>query len=141
MFEKSYEQRLAVWHDFRESLELSNDPIQDVIDFYYHAPRVSIHTDPYDDNTWPTPWELIKENQYCRFCLLLGMCYTLQLTERLNGKTFEIHIVHDDNNSDTLFLLFVGDTCIGYDYDTPVPVSELPKDLHFETSYVMPALQ
>lgn len=141
MFEKKYESRLVLWHEFREYLETAEDPFRSVIDFYKSAPLVSIQTDPYDQSTWPAPWEILRENLYCEFVKLLAICYTLQLTERLNGETFGIHIVRDDNNSDTLFLLFVGDTCIGYDYDTPVPVSELPKDLHFETSYVMPALQ
>jgi len=141
MFDKKYESRLVLWHEFREYLESADNPLQSVIDFYRAAPLVNIQTDPYDRSIWPSPWEILRENLYCEFVKLLAICYTVQLTERFNQESFEIHIVRDDNNSDTLFLLFVGDTCIGYDYDTPVPVSDLPKDLHFEMSYTMPALQ
>lgn len=140
MFEKSYEQRIAVWHDFRESLELSNDPIQDVIDFYCRAPRVSIHTDPYDTTTWPTPWELINENQYCEFCLLLGMCYTLQLTERFKDSIFEIHIAIDQTNHETLYLLCVDELVIGWN-DGYTHRQNISDAIVAQNIYAMPALQ
>ena len=65
MFDKNYDQRLVAWSHFRKSLESSNDPFKDTLDFYNKAPTVSIHTDPYDKTTWPTPWELLQENMYC----------------------------------------------------------------------------
>ena len=90
MFSFNYEQRLATWSKFREQLETSKDPLQDVIDFYKHCPQVSRHTDPYDPEVWPNPWELIHENEYCDYCIILAMCYTLQLTERFSQSKFEI---------------------------------------------------
>ena len=62
MFDKSYEQRLLIWRELREGLEVSKDPIQDTIDFYNQAPTCLIAADPYTPSTWPDPWELIKEN-------------------------------------------------------------------------------
>ena len=141
MFDKNYESRLVLWHEFREYIETSQNPIQDAIEFYRTAPLVSIQTDPYDRSTWPDPWEILRENLYCDFVKLLAICYTLQLTERFNGTECEIHIVRDDANSDTLFLLFIGDICVGYDYDKTVPVSDLPENLYFENSYLMPSLR
>ena len=82
---KKYEDRLASWSDFRKVLETSKDPVQEAISYYDNAPRVSINTDPWDQKTWPTPWELVAENQYCNFCILLVMCYSLQLTKRFTG--------------------------------------------------------
>ena len=84
MFDKTYEDRLLAWSKFRQGLETSTDPIQDVIDNYNTAPTVSIHTDPWNQDSWPSPWQLILENQYCEFSRVLGMCYSLQLTERFN---------------------------------------------------------
>ena len=107
MFEKNNDQRLQEWSEFRNTLEASSNPIQDTIDFYSQAPTVSIHTDPWDETTWPTPWELVQENQYCDFCIVLGCCYSLQLTERFSGTDFEIHIIIDSKNSATHYLLHV----------------------------------
>ena len=125
MFDKSYEDRLAVWREFREDLETTFDPLQKVIDFYNQAPRVSIHTDPWDENTWPSPWELINENQYCDFTRVLGMCYSLQLTERFKHSKFEIHI-STENNLGYLYLLFIDNFVIGWDDNSYVKKDDLP---------------
>ena len=90
MFDKNYEERLSNWQVFRSNLNTSSDALLDVIRFYQQAPIVSIHTDPYNEETWPSPWELLYENQYCSFCKILGMCYSLQLTESFKDKEFEI---------------------------------------------------
>lgn len=140
MFDKKYEDRLLLWRQFRESLETSDHPLQDVVDYYLAAPLVSIQTDPYDNTKWPTPWEIIKENNYCDFVKILAISYTLQLCERFIGEDFEINIVRDNKRSSTEYLLFVGDMCIGYDRQHVVPRTKLPNHLILDTSYKMPSL-
>lgn len=135
-----YEDRLASWQEFRESLETVDNPLQSVLDYYDQAPRVSINTDPWDNATWPDPWELIHENQYCTFCTVLGMCYSLQLTERFNDSNFEIHIGIDRKKSRTVFLLMIDDIVIGWN-EGLVNKLELPKTLQIEKIYSMPLLQ
>jgi hypothetical protein len=140
MFDKKYEDRLASWRNFRNTLETSNNPIQDVIDFYKSAPYTRMNADPYSKETWPGPWELLDENLYCDYCKILGICYTLQLTDRFIGKTFEIHIGVDDKNSQTFYLLKIDKWIIGYDTDTFVTVNDLPNSLYSQEVYVMPPL-
>lgn len=140
MFDKRYEDRLLLWREFRKSLETSEDPLQDVVSFYSSAPLVSIQTDPYSQDNWPNPWEIIKENNYCAFVKILAISYTLQLCERFIGTRFEINIVRDNNRSSTEYLLFVDDICIGYDQQHVVPQTELPKHLILEISYVLPSI-
>lgn len=135
MFEKSYEDRLVLWKEFRESLETTKNPFQDVIDFYNQSPKVSIHTDPYDRSCWPTPWELLEENQYCDFCRVLGMAYSLQLTDRFKESCFEIHIVIDNENSDTYYCLSIDDIVIGYTHDTYTSKKNLPANLQYQNTY------
>ena len=131
----SFETRTKQWRDFRQSLEQEQDPIQATIDWYNQAPEVSIHTDPYDRSTWPNPWELVKENQYCEFCKLLGIAYTLQLTDRFSSERLEIHIQRSDKTSQTFYLLFVGDRVVGYQGDTHVAKTELPSHLLLQQRY------
>ena len=100
-----YEDRLLEWAEFRQSLEKDEYPFQKVVDFYNRIPRCSINTDPWNKKIWPGPWELVYENQYCNFCIILGMCYTLQLTERFKGEVFEIHIAKDNKNSSLHYYL------------------------------------
>lgn len=140
MFEKKYEDRLAAWRDFRETLENHPDPLQAVMDFYDRAPRVSIQTDPWDQSTWPTPWELVNENQYCDFARVLGMCYSLQLTDRFKGSRFEIHIGIDTSSSSLMYLLFIDDQIIGLG-ESYVYRSELPETFVSQKIYPMPSIQ
>ena len=137
MFDLKYEDRLLAWSCLRQDLETSDDPFQKLIDFYSHAPRVSIHTDPYEKTTWPGPWELVEENQYCDFCIVLGMCYSLQLTDRFSGSNFEIHIGVDDKNSSTCYLLYIDKSVILGWNNTCTSVENLPKTLKSQTIYTM----
>lgn len=141
MFDKKYEQRLSCWSNFREKLESSDTPIQDTLEFYNKAPTVSIHTDPWDNKTWPTPWELVKENQYCDFCRVLGLCYSLQLTERFSRSKFEIHIVIDNKNSATHYLLYLDDLVVNHANGEQFHANKLPTFYETKKIYSMDALQ
>jgi len=126
MFDKTYVERLRVWRDFRNYLETSKHPIQDTIDFWNDAPLYAIATDPYDEDSWPDPWTMILNNEYCNFVKILGIFYTLQLTDRFTNSRFEIHIVLDKKESDMKYLLFVDNQAIGYYYDRSIDTKELP---------------
>ena len=131
MFDKKYEERLQLWHDFRSQLETSLDPIQDTIEFYKTAPLNSIAADAWTQDSWPNPWELLEENNYCAFVKILAICYTLQLTDVLSQVNYEIHITQDPKTSTTYYLLYVGDRVIGFHGDIHVAKDTLPKSLAF----------
>ena len=134
MFNQTYEQRLSAWNKFRKNLEDSTDPIKDVMEFYAKTPTVSIATDPYDKSMWPSPWELILENQYDEFCIVLGMCYSLQLTDRFKGSTLEIHIGIDKDKSRTYYLLKVENYILDryeiYSKTGHLPTGFMPQMVH-----------
>ena len=139
MFEKKYEDRLVVWREFRNGLETASDPIQETIDFYNRAPKCVFAADPFTPSSWPDPWELLEENNYCSFVKILAICYTLQLTDVLSRASYEIHITRDYKNSETYYLLYVDNKVIGFDADTYVQRNKLPKTLRSELMHVLPA--
>jgi len=141
MFDKKFEERMLFWRRFREDLETSRNPFQDVIEFYNRAPRTRLCADPWDQSTWPDPWELLNENQYCEFGIVLGMCYSLQLTDRFKGSKFEIHISTNNEISESYYLLYVDNNVLGLEYDTVVPKEDLPDALYSQRIYPMLALQ
>jgi len=142
MFDKNFEDRLVTWAAFRQELESHPEPFQAVIDYYNKAPLVSIYTDPWDKTTWPDPWQLVEENKYCEFGIVLGMCYSLQLTERFKHSKFEIHICIDRANSDLLYLLIIDDEhVLGYDRYETVTKDQLPETLEPQQTYAMPPIQ
>jgi hypothetical protein len=140
MFDKKYEDRLALWREFRSELETATDPIQEAIDFYNRAPSCKIAADPFTPSTWPTAWELLEENNYCAFVKILAICYTLQLTDVLSQGNYEIHITHDNKKSSTYYLLYVGDRVIGYEENTHVHKNEIPNSIISYHEYPMPPL-
>ena len=141
MFDKQFEERMSLWREFRKTLETTADPIQDTIDFYNRAPMCSIAADPFTPSTWPDPWELLQENNYCPFVKILAICYTLQLTDVLSQATYEIHITRDNENSETYYLLYVNDIVIGFNGDTHVHRSKLPATLRSELVHSPPPQQ
>jgi hypothetical protein len=140
MFDKTYEIRLQEWSDFRATLETAEDPIQLAVNKYAQAPTVSIQADPWDQDTWPTPWELVLENQYCEFCKILGICYSLQLTDRFSASHFEIHIEVDREKGKNYYLLFVDEYVVGYHEDKWAHKTNLPSTLDSQTVYPMHSL-
>jgi hypothetical protein len=141
MFELTYEQRLASWRNLRDCVETAQDPIQEVIDFYSKAPLHTIAADPYTPSTWPDPWELLEENNYCAFVKILAICYTLQLTDVLSQASYMIHIVQDKKKSATHYLLHINNRVVGFKEDTHVHAEELPPGLHSLYEYRLPNIQ
>ena len=116
-------------------LALSKVFFPNFIDFYSKAPLHTIAADPYTPSTWPDPWELLEENNYCAFVKILAICYTLQLTDVLSHGTYEIHITRDNENSETYYLLFVDDIVIGFNGEKYVKKNELPTTLRSELQH------
>jgi hypothetical protein len=81
LFLLDYNTRLREWHRLREHLQESD--LQticiEVDKFWQKAPLVNHYLHPADTPDWPTPWELISDNDYCLYARGLGMIYTLML--------------------------------------------------------------
>ena len=115
MFDKKFEDRMSLWREFRDMLEVCDDPIQTAIDFYNQAPATTLAIDPYTQSTWPNPWQLLEENVYCEFVKILAICYSLQLTDRFSKAKVEIHISKDINKDVNMYLVYLdGSIVLGY---------------------------
>lgn len=117
---------LDEWFRFRQQLEASSSPLDDTHNFFSRFPIIKVYTDPYDRSTWPTPWELIHENQYCPFNKVLAVCYTLQLTTKYQISQPTITITIDKNNKTVYYLLFIDDKVYGYDSNGWISAKNLP---------------
>lgn len=143
MFDQSFEDRLAAWKNFRDNIDESDDPLQSVIDFFSDAPLVNIAADPYDQSSWPTPWELIQENIYCKFVKTLAICYTLQLTKLFFDSEFVIKILKDKERKTTEYVLIIDNhAIIGLEdyHNTYTSIENIPTSARSEIMFDMPAL-
>jgi len=113
MFSEVFEERLRHWRSLREKLQYSDTPFEEVLRAYSLAPRIHDKSvDMWDQKTWPGPWQLIYKNGYTDTCIICGICYTLQLTERFSKSQFEIHISTDNKTKETFMLLAVDEEVI-----------------------------
>jgi hypothetical protein len=83
--------RLTEWKEFRDRLENSNRPLEDVAEFWSHAPFVNRYLNPNSPDQWPDPWHLVLDNHYDDLAIALGMLYTIKLTQRFMKTKCEIH--------------------------------------------------
>lgn len=132
--------RLLSWKNLREKLEQSDNPLEEVTNYFLNLPKVKFYTDPYDQSTWPTPWELIDENEYCQFNIILGICYTLQLTERFKNIQPKINVAIDKINKTVYYMLLLDDKVYGYSPDEWIYIDDLPKTLKVQKNYTMKPL-
>jgi len=137
--EKQSEERFIQWINLRNHLETSNDPLTEVSEFFQRLPKTKIYTDPYDQATWPTAWELINENIFCPFNRILGVCYTLQLCDKFNSVTATINISIDNETKIVYYLLNFNDMVYGF-IDGWIPADQLPGSLSVVKSYTMPPI-
>ena len=90
MFELHNTDRLTEWKHFRDSLEHSETPFQDLAELWSRAPFVNKYLNPTNPLSWPDPWKLILDGKFDDLAISLGMLYTIKLTERFKSSHCEI---------------------------------------------------
>jgi hypothetical protein len=107
--------RLTEWKKFRDSLESSQDPFMDVAEFWATAPFVSHYLNPQTPQTWPDPWKLLIDGTFDDLAIVLGMLYTLKLTERFKDSLCEI-CEFNDNDEKRYFLIVDNSSILNFEY-------------------------
>ncbi len=110
VFQLNYDTRLQYWYNLRQTLQ--NSDIQtkcvEIDKWWQHAPLVTHYLHPHEIESWPGPWELINDNEYCHLARGLGMTYTLLLL----GITDIDFCLGKDDNSEDVVLIMVHDTYV-----------------------------
>lgn len=107
MFDLQGVDRLTEWKKFRDQIENSNDPLLDVAEFWSRAPFVNPFLNPELPAKWPDPWHLILDNRLDNLAIVLGMLYTLKLTNRFMDTPCEIHKSISGDIKDPVYYLIV----------------------------------
>jgi hypothetical protein len=130
VFDLNETNKLQRWKDFRNSLEASSTAFEDVAQFWGKAPFVSNYLDPFDSKSWPDPWQLILNNKFDDLGIALGMCYTLQLTERFKDNKFEIHMSMSQLKRDWRYVLLIDDnTVLNWNFGSVANFNEINSNL------------
>lgn len=128
MFNLPVDTRLSCWSDHRQQLENSENPLQEVWDFWRSTPFVPFNhnINQYNKTSWPTPWEIIVDNQYDDFTKSLMIAWTIKLTKKYNKSDVFIKSLVDEQNKRMYNVVYVDDIAINYNDEGPVDSTIIP---------------
>ena len=135
MFNQAVDDRLTEWANHRRKLDEVNDPLQEVWDFWHLAPFTphNRNVDPYYQQSWPSPWEIIEENKYDDFTKALMIGWTLKLTKKYQSSKIELRTLVDSARTRQYNLLYIDDNwVINYSDNGPILLPEVPDSFRLE---------
>ena len=135
MFNQTVESRLTEWANHRRQLDEAEDPLQEVWDFWHQAPFTphNKNVDPYYQQSWPSPWEIIVDNKYDDFTKALMIGWTLKLTKKYQNSKIELRTLVDSACTRQYNLLYVDDNwVINYSDNGPISIPEVPDSFRLE---------
>lgn len=73
--------RLAAWREWREHLSKfpPDQQLEQIAHWWKFVPLVNKSIDQWREETWPTPWELVGQGEFCVNGQGLGIFYTMVL--------------------------------------------------------------
>jgi hypothetical protein len=83
--------------------------VKETQDFWSSCPFTPFYLDPTEPNNWPSPWDLIVENYYCDLAKVLGIVYTLYLTDHKSNLNPQIRTYLDKNTRYTYHIAYLCD--------------------------------
>lgn len=140
MFDTHGVDRLTEWKRFRDRLETSPNPLEDLAEFWSRAPFVNSYLDENNPTKWPDPWHLVLDERLDDLAIALGMLYTLKLTQRFMDSDCEIHMSMLPDKTNCYFLLVDNKYALNYRYKEVVDASEL-KDIKTNKLYPSSSLK
>ena len=104
VFILNYETRLKSWVDLRNKISSLSDleQVVEIDKFWQRVPLENHYLHPDFIKDWPTPWQLISDNNYCYYARALGIIYSLLL---LGKKSIELVEAKDDNSNEVVLVL------------------------------------
>jgi len=129
MFDLPADNRLSAWVQLRQNLEISNTPFEDVVEFWANSPFVPYNrnVDPFNQRSWPTPWDIIVENQYDDFTRALMMANTLKLSTRFKNDNIMIKTMVDSSQNKSYNIVIINEEKIlNYIDNEVVDIKNLP---------------
>ena len=103
MWPKTFEERLASWHQLRQQISNSDtaSTLHAINQWWFSAPWVAYHLHWDDRVNWPDPWQLLSDNIYCSLARGLGIMYTITMLDRADLQD----AVLADTGTDNLVLV------------------------------------
>ena len=135
MFELQIDDRLSSWASLRLELESVDDPFQKVTEFWHDAPFTPYNRniDQYHQKSWPSPWQIVVDNQYDDFTKALMIAWTIKLSIRFKDSKIQIKTLVDNAQKFQYNVVIVDDQwAINYNDNGPIEAIKLPDYFYLE---------
>jgi hypothetical protein len=129
MFDLDTDERLSAWLTHRQYIEQSENPFQDIWEFWKSAPFIPYNNklDPYHQRSWPSPWEIIVNNKYDDFTKSVMIGWTIKLTKRFENSKVEIRTLVDKQKILQYNVIYINDeVAINYSDNGPIDAKDIP---------------
>lgn len=129
MFDLDTDERLSAWLTHRQDIEQSENPFQDIWEFWKSAPFIPYNNklDPYHQRSWPSPWEIIVNNKYDDFTKSVMIGWTIKLTKRFENSKVEIRTLVDKQKILQYNVIYINDeVAINYSDNGPIDAKDIP---------------
>ena len=133
--------RVRHWRNFRSTLDATLTDEQHLLmtmNYWNQYPMVTRYIDPYDPKNWPTPWELMHENEFCPSSLAYMMEQTLLMTpdKRWSYDRLKLKYIDDKQLSAEFIILVVDDKyVINYELDSIIKFDFIVKNCIIRLEY------
>jgi hypothetical protein len=135
MFDLEVDDRISTWAKLRYQIETDNAPVTLVWDFWSHAPFIPYNNkvDPYYQQSWPTPWEIIVDNHYDDFTKALMIGWSLKMTNRFSNSRIELRTLVDNVNHRQYNVVSIDEEwVINYSDNGPELLKNIPESFLLE---------
>lgn len=109
---KTTTEKILAWRELREQTkEKTLDEIVALVnEWWTYTPWVRKTIDPYNSESWPTPWDMIGKGEFCRSAIALGQAYTMWLCFP-NSKT-ELWLVNNFSEQDIHLVVVIDEKTV-----------------------------
>jgi hypothetical protein len=125
------EDRLSDWVQFRNS----SPSLEDVAKYWSDVKTIPFNhnLDPYNNNSWPTPWEIINDNVYDDLTLAVMIGYTIRLTGQFKDCQIEVRTMVDSTRKRLYNLVYVDNSMVlNYDRGCVINAQHIPESFFLE---------
>jgi hypothetical protein len=107
------DEQLTAWKALREEIKSLDDTaaLQRVADYWAMAPIMKLAYDPESCSEWPSPWEMIHNNNWCPYSVAIGMEFTLRLAG-WEPSRMTLHLIRDYDISEQMMVLKIDESLV-----------------------------
>jgi hypothetical protein len=94
--------RITSWKNLREQIQQAehvDHKLDLTLSWWKQAPLQNRVLDWDHAHTWPDPWQLLHDNEYCASAHSLGVAHTLMLADPITFPNVQLKLLWDKPNS------------------------------------------